>query len=34
MLQEKDIAIELKCQQFVCKAYMRDQQEKTIGSAA
>ena len=24
MLQEKDISIELRCQQFVCKCYMRD----------
>jgi hypothetical protein len=24
MLQEKDISIELKCQHFVCKCYMRD----------
>ena len=28
MLQEEDIAIELKCQQYVCKSYMRDQEEK------
>ena len=28
MLQEKDIAIELKCQQYVCKSYMRDREEK------
>ena len=24
MLQEEDIAIELKCQQYVSKCYMRD----------
>ena len=27
MLREEDIAIELKCQQFVCKCYMRDLEE-------
>jgi len=28
MLQEEDISIELKCQQYVCKCYMRDLEEK------
>ena len=28
MLREEDIAIELKCQEFMCKCYMRDLEEK------
>ena len=28
MLREEDITIELKCQQFICKCYMRDLEEK------
>ncbi len=28
MLQEEDIALELKCQQYVCKCYMRDWEER------
>ena len=28
MLQEEDISIELKCQQFVCKCYIRDLPEE------
>lgn len=28
MLREEDIAIELRCQQYVCKYYMRDLEEK------
>ena len=31
MLREEDIAIELKCQQYVCKSYMRDLEEKRSG---
>ncbi len=28
MLREEDIVIELKCQQFLCKGYMRDLSEE------
>ena len=28
MLREEDITIELKCQQFHCKSYMRDLSEE------
>ena len=28
MLREEDIAIELRCQQFLCKCYMRDLNEE------
>ena len=27
MLREEDIALELRCQQFLCKSYMRDLDE-------
>ena len=28
MLREEDIALELRCQQFLCKSYMRDLDEQ------